>query len=145
MFCVGKEVGKGGTSHLQGCIQSRGKTDKWRPFNLFSVEREGKKVGHWSKMKKCFDANFRYCSKDGDYVSNYKDKEEKGEFVPDWCTLKYCATEGLCGGPKTGVEWIKLWRKSLGNGEYEDEETDKMLSKWLHNLYLKEMITDWDI
>lgn len=145
VFCVGKEVGKGGTPHLQGCIQSRGKTDKWRPFNLFSVEREGKKVGHWSKMKKCFDANFRYCSKDGDYMSNYKDKEEKPVFVPDWGTLYYGVNDGRCGGPHTTPEWLKLWHLSLGNGEHEDEETDKMMMKWFIKLVDKGLVKNWNV
>ncbi len=144
VFCVGKEVGKGGTPHLQGCIQSRDKKDKWRPFNLFSVIREGKKVGHWTKMKKCFDANYRYCSKDGNFESNYKDESEE-VFTYDWATLYYCAKQGRCGGPRTGVEWIKMWKESLGNGKYESDETNYKKVKWMCKLYEKELITDWDI
>lgn len=144
LFCVGEEIGEGGTPHLQGCIQSRGKKDKWRPFSLFSVEREGKRVGHWSKMKKCFDANFRYCSKDGKYVSNYEENDEKPVDAPDWGTLYY-GIGRFNYAPRTGGEWIKMWHMSLGNGEYEDDNTDKMMSKWLYKLHKKEMITDWNV
>lgn len=142
LFCVGKEVGESGTPHLQGVVMSREKNYKWRPIPKFSIKRDGKNVGHWSKMKKCFDANYFYCSKEGDFITNYEDPNAEKPFVPDWGTLYYGVNDGRCGGPKTGVEWIKLWHLSLKG--YEDNGTDKMMYKWLQKLYKKELITDWD-
>lgn len=142
LFCVGKEIGEEGTPHLQGVVMSRDKKYKWRPIPMFSVKRDGKNVGHWSKMKKCFEANYNYCSKDGDYVSNYV-KDDNKVSVPDWGTLYYCAKSGHCGGPREGVEWITLWHKSLPDSG--DKDTNKLMSKWLYELYKANMISDWDI
>lgn len=142
LFCVGKEIGKKGTPHLQGAVYARDSKYKWRPLPKFSVKRDGVECSRWKKMDKCFEANYNYCKKDGDFVSNYKETGPKPS-VPDWCALYYFAKTGRYGGPKPGAEWCKLWHLSL-KGE-EDEDTKKKLPKWLYELYEAEMISDWDI
>ncbi len=88
-FCIGKEVGEQGTPHLQGFVKSKIKTHKWRPIPMFSVVRDGVNCGHWTKMKKCMKANLRYCSKDGDVVTNCpeedpKEDEDTPEYFQTW-------------------------------------------------------------
>ena len=70
-YCIGKEVGESGTPHLQGVICAKERGKRWRPFKVFEIIRDGKRVGHWSRMKKCLDANMAYCKKDGEFATNY--------------------------------------------------------------------------
>jgi len=59
-FIIGREVGEGGTPHLQGYVE-------------FSSKKRALSVGlpkgiHWEKAKGSRAQNIAYCSKDGDYV-----------------------------------------------------------------------------
>jgi hypothetical protein len=79
-FIVGKEIGKCGTPHLQGYITYNQKNYKFRPLPMFSVKRDGVECTRFFKAKGDSIANYRYCSKDGDFVTNmpkpYMNEEE---------------------------------------------------------------------
>lgn len=57
---IGKEVGEGGTPHLQGYIEFKTKA---RPKSKFKFTD---KI-HWEKAKGTMKENYDYCSKDGDF------------------------------------------------------------------------------
>lgn len=62
---IGKEVGESGTPHLQGYIEFK---TRRRPMETFKNAGDlGKRI-HWEKAKGSADANYKYCSKDGDVV-----------------------------------------------------------------------------
>jgi len=67
-FIVGKEVGATGTPHLQGYIEK--KTGRFRPLPCFEVLRDGKNAMHFERAKGGRTANYKYCSKDGDFLTN---------------------------------------------------------------------------
>lgn len=58
-WIIGKEVGESGTPHLQGFLKFKTKV---RPLSVFDFSNI-----HWEKCKGSDEANFKYCSKDGDY------------------------------------------------------------------------------
>ncbi|AXQ66048.1 MAG: putative viral replication protein [Cressdnaviricota sp.] len=71
-FIIGKEVGESGTPHLQGYISMN---KKFRPLPSFKVIRDDPEKGevqcmHFERAKGSAMQNYRYCSKDGNYVSN---------------------------------------------------------------------------
>lgn len=64
-YIIGEEIcPKSGKPHLQGYIEFHKKT---RPLELF---RDNKT--HWEVAKGNRDANIKYCSKDGKYITNMK-------------------------------------------------------------------------
>ncbi|AXH76527.1 MAG: putative viral replication protein [Cressdnaviricota sp.] len=63
-YIVGREIGEQGTPHLQGYISGK---KVFRPSEL----KLSKKI-HWEKRKKPEFNNLKYCSKDGDYVTNFE-------------------------------------------------------------------------
>lgn len=67
-FVMGKEVGKQGTPHLQGyCYFKNGKT-------LTSMKLYNSRC-HWEPAKGSPEANFKYCSKDDEYICNGWEKK----------------------------------------------------------------------
>lgn len=66
-YIVAKEVGEEGTPHLQGYITSN---KKFRPLPRFSVKRDGVECTRFFKAKGNSVQNYRYCAKDGNFVSN---------------------------------------------------------------------------
>ena len=60
-WIIGKEVGAEGTPHLQGFCYFK---DKVRPLSVFSFTNRIK----WIKAKGNDDSQFKYCSKEHDYV-----------------------------------------------------------------------------
>lgn len=83
-YIVGKEVCPStGTPHLQGYIESKGKLC-FRPMEKFMTTKV-----HWEKCKGSRDENVKYCSKDGDYITNMKVPRPiadplKGVELHDW-------------------------------------------------------------
>ena len=62
-YIIGKEVGEGGTPHLQGYIEFKTKS---RPLSVFTSTRI-----HWEKAKGNLDDNIKYCSKEGNVCCAY--------------------------------------------------------------------------
>ena len=67
-FIVGKEVGAQGTPHLQGYIEK--KTGRFRPLPCFEVKRDGVNAMHFERAKGSRKQNYKYCSKEFDFVTN---------------------------------------------------------------------------
>lgn len=63
-YIVGKETGEQGTHHLQGYVEYKNQCS-------FSSIKQGLPRAHIEKAKGSKEQNWKYCSKDGDYVSNY--------------------------------------------------------------------------
>lgn len=61
-FVFGQEVGESGTPHIQGYVEFK---NKMRPSEMGL----SKKI-HWEKAKGDREANVKYCSKDGKYISH---------------------------------------------------------------------------
>ncbi|GAC77766.1 replication protein, partial [uncultured marine virus] len=59
-YIIGKEIGEGGTPHLQGFIRFK---TKRRPKSIIDNKRI-----HWEKCKGSDSENYDYCSKDGDFI-----------------------------------------------------------------------------
>merc|ERR1711903_46652 len=57
---VGKEIGAGGTPHLQGYVEFKTKV---RPISVFCIARI-----HWEKAKGNRDSNIHYCGKEDDVI-----------------------------------------------------------------------------
>lgn len=72
-YIIGKEIGDGGTPHLQGYFGTKsGK--KFRPLPAFGVYRQGNNGStqcvHFERSKGTRDHNRAYCSKDGKFITN---------------------------------------------------------------------------
>ncbi len=78
-YIVGEEVGEEGTPHLQGYIEK--KDGRFRPLPKFAVRRQcvatigevsppPKNAMHFEKAKGNRTQNYKYCSKDGKFVTN---------------------------------------------------------------------------
>jgi len=67
-YIIGKEVGESGTPHLQGYVNFN---DKKR---LTALKKIHDKV-HWEKCKGSEEDNIKYCSKDGNIITNIKIKK----------------------------------------------------------------------
>lgn len=65
-YILGKEIAETGTPHLQGYVESE---TTFRPMEKFGT---WKFKPHWEKCKGNQKQNLDYCSKDGDYVTNFK-------------------------------------------------------------------------
>lgn len=83
LYIFGKEIGESGTPHLQGYIES---TKRIRPIEFFGLPKEI----HWEKAKQPRENNIRYCSKDGNFYTNfknieiYKDKYDGSDLPTSW-------------------------------------------------------------
>jgi len=80
-YIIGKEVGKEGTPHLQGYICFKQKK------RLTAVKKINGRA-HWEKCKGTQEDNIKYCSKDGNYITNIKIKKPlkilKEEQLYEW-------------------------------------------------------------
>lgn len=63
-YVLGTEIGESGTPHIQGYVHF---ASKCRPLSLKLSSRI-----HWEKCKGTEKQNIDYCTKDGDYTSNFK-------------------------------------------------------------------------
>lgn len=68
-YIIGREVGEKGTPHLQGYLEFE---DRVRPMGVF---KEYKNI-HWEKRKGTKEQNIKYCSKDGNFESNFLIKKK---------------------------------------------------------------------
>uniref|UniRef100_UPI00404AECB1 hypothetical protein n=1 Tax=Flavobacterium sp. TaxID=239 RepID=UPI00404AECB1 len=83
-FVIGKEVGKKGTPHLQGYVKHE---------NAFCYEWL-KKINNRMHIEKCEGdekSNIVYCTKDGDYITNYSDSYIKGMVKPKFKSIEEAA------------------------------------------------------
>lgn len=79
-YIVGKEVGESGTPHLQGYIALKDKSKKFRPLPTFAVKREeGKNAMHFERARGNREQNYKYCSKDGNFITNITPAAEQLE------------------------------------------------------------------
>lgn len=62
-YIIGKEVGEGGTPHLQGYIEFHN-----RP-RFDNIKKWNSRI-HWERAKGSRDENIKYCSKDNNYITN---------------------------------------------------------------------------
>lgn len=70
-FIIGKEIGKKSKiPHLQGYVCSIDPKKKFRPLPKYAIMRDGKQATHWERARKGREANYIYCSKDGDFEGN---------------------------------------------------------------------------
>ena len=63
-YIIGKEVGESGTPHLQGYVESDHEI-RWSEFKL-------SKDIHWEKRKGNKAQNIKYCSKEGNFETNFE-------------------------------------------------------------------------
>lgn len=63
-YIIGKEVGEMGTPHLQGYIEFKKRIRPKGTINLDYI--------HWEQARGSRDENLAYCSKDGDFETNFK-------------------------------------------------------------------------
>lgn len=66
-FIYGFEEGKSGTPHIQGYVQFKNQ-------KRFTVLKKAIPTAHWEKAKGTPTDNFKYCSKDGNYKTNFAPK-----------------------------------------------------------------------
>lgn len=64
-YVIGKEVGDSGTPHLQGYVRS---PKVLRPMETLKL----KSKPHWEKCKGSHQDNVKYCTKEGDYITNIR-------------------------------------------------------------------------
>ena len=64
LYIIGKETGESGTPHLQGYVEYK------NAINLKTLRNINNRV-HWDAAKGTKADNIKYCSKDGDYISNF--------------------------------------------------------------------------
>ncbi len=104
-YIVGKEVGEHGTPHLQGYIEKR--AGRFRPLPLFEVKRansnqEGALTNcmHFERAKGNRSQNWKYCSKEGQFVTNMPRP------VMTYRDAKKCwyLTEGIANGDYTAAD-----------------------------------------
>lgn len=69
-YIIGKEVGKSGTPHLQGYVEFK------NPIGFNTVQKIINK-GHIETAKGTAEENLLYCSKDGEYETNFDKIPEK--------------------------------------------------------------------
>jgi hypothetical protein len=72
-YGFGEEVGKNGTPHLQGWVES--------PIRMRPMEKFRNKRIHWEKTKGNRQQNVDYCSKEGNYKTNVMSKQQKRELL----------------------------------------------------------------
>lgn len=67
MYIIGKECGEGGTPHLQGYAEFK------NPRYFSSLKNINKRI-HWEIAKGNRQQNIQYCSKEGNYISTFKER-----------------------------------------------------------------------
>lgn len=77
-FIIGKEVGSEGTPHLQGYYYFK------NPREFKSVKSLNERL-HIEKAKGNPQQNFKYCSKEGNYVSNFDQGSTFKSFLSKFC------------------------------------------------------------
>lgn len=75
-YIIGKETGASGTPHLQGYLESKNAV-------FFSTVKKLMPTAHIEKAKGNLDQNYRYCSKDGNFVSNIEPNKTMCKPVKD--------------------------------------------------------------
>lgn len=80
-YIVGKEVGESGTPHLQGYIALKDKKKKFRPLPTFAVKRNGKNAMHFERARGNREQNYKYCSKEGNFITNITPDAEQLEIA----------------------------------------------------------------
>ncbi len=80
-YIIGKEVGESGTPHLQGYVALKDRKKKFRPLPKFGVyrgENDNKKQAlHFERARGNREQNYKYCSKDGEFITNIVPNEKK--------------------------------------------------------------------
>lgn len=79
-YIIGKEVGESGTPHLQGYLALKDKKKKFRPLPRFAVMRNNKQAVHFERAKGNRLQNHKYCSKDGNFITNIHIEENSQEY-----------------------------------------------------------------
>jgi len=132
-YVIGREVGEGGTPHLQGYVRS---SYVFRPMETLRLDF----FPHWEKCKGDHDANVAYCTKDGDYVTNLDIKKppidmdvDKDDIIPwddmfPWGrALVEMVSPGLPNKLDRSIHWF--WSKE---GQMQKTEVSRYLC-FYHN------------
>lgn len=97
LYIIGKEVGKSGTPHLQGFIESKNAI-------LFTTLKKIMPTAHLEAAKGSTEQNRKYCSKDGDFVTNIE--------APDGRTFREKLFDLVLQQEYGDVQW-KDWQKDV--------------------------------
>lgn len=111
LYIIGKEVGESGTPHLQGYINLPVKKSWSAVRKLFDNPRI-----HFENCKGSEAQNVKYCTKDGNWISNFYEEEEPLEILnelADW--MKELETILTVKADKRHVYWI--WEPNGGIGK----------------------------
>lgn len=114
-YIIGKEVGEGGTPHLQGYVRFKNQVK-------FSTVRNMVNGGHFEMAKGSDDDNYTYCSKDNDFVTNMEPPRKKLTADDMIAEVKAKYTE---------VQWRDWQTDLLSIIESEKEETDERSIHWV--------------
>lgn len=109
-WIIAKEVGEDGTPHLQCYFQ-------FKNGMRFSTLKAACPRGHWEIAKGTRDQNYKYCSKDGDFKSNFKPKLTQ-EDLTDMVLAEY-----------ESVTW-KPWQSDVL--EIISEKPDSRTITWIY-------------
>lgn len=74
LYCYGFEIGENGTPHIQGYVCFKNQTK-------FQTLKNKLPRAHWEKAKGSAQDNLKYCSKDGDFVTNIKKKVTREDMI----------------------------------------------------------------
>lgn len=110
-YIIGKEIGEQGTPHLQGYINLPIKKSWSAVCKLFNNARI-----HFTECKGSEKQNVVYCSKEGNFVSNFYEAEEPLEILDkldDW--MSELETIVTTKADKRKVYWI--WEPNGGVGK----------------------------
>lgn len=123
-YIVGKEIGEGGTPHLQIYLESRNQTE----FN--KVKKLNPRL-HIEKSKGSKESNIKYCSKDNDFVTNFEIDQPLKRIVL-WKEWQFRLKEELLNNEPDGRTIYWYWSESGGTGKssfvkHMLMETDSML------------------
>ena len=110
-YIIGKEVGKNGTKHLQMYIEFK------HEVNPIGYKGFPKEI-HFEKAKGDRDANIKYCSKDGDFVSTF----------PKPMTVKLYGWQVFC---KMILEGEAKQRKVLWYFSFEGKTGKSTMCRWI--------------
>lgn len=111
LYIIGKEVGESGTPHLQGYIEGKNQIS-------FNTLKNINKRLHLEKAKGTQEQNYKYCSKDGDYITNIKIKLSNEERYKEILDKEY-----------QNVIWKPFQQKIL---DIINSDVDKRKIYWFH-------------